>query len=401
MAYGKIQETFWDDPTIRSLSERGRLLMLYLLTCRHRTRLGLFVLDPGYAAADLQWDREEMETCLQELVEKGRIEYDPDHRCVFLPRFLKYNTLENHKVVTGARAELGSIPDTPLLVPLLDAIVENSRPHYLPIIEELRNRIAYRFPNGIGNGMANGIGNGIAYRGTAQALALTQAVTLTGGGEDRSNSDSQQDAPRSGDPAPPPPSWMARLEAWLGNSSDCLDGVGDLTRNPELWAQGVLGLYGPTGTEEKLMAGVSEEHRPKAFATALLRFKAEGQDWDGKFFRGILAKVIQERQPKATTPDFGDETERDAKRRQEAQRRKQQADSAEAEAERRADQEAWAWYRELAEGARRAIERDAERRVRAILSGLDNGERTEVMERMALLQAVRDAMEGSEGASAA
>jgi len=160
MAYGKVQETFWDDPVIRGLSERGRHLMLYLLTCRHRNRLGLFLLDLGYAAADLQWTPDDIERHLQELVKAGRIEYDEDYRCVFIVRFLKWNTLENAKVVTGAKADLSSLPDTPLLIPLLASLEENKRAHYHDVIEALRNRIAYRFPNGMGYDMP--------YRGPGQ-----------------------------------------------------------------------------------------------------------------------------------------------------------------------------------------------------------------------------------------
>ena len=51
MAYGRIEETFWHDPKIRALSEDGRNLMLYLLTCPRKNRLGCFALDPFYAAA--------------------------------------------------------------------------------------------------------------------------------------------------------------------------------------------------------------------------------------------------------------------------------------------------------------------------------------------------------------
>jgi hypothetical protein len=59
---------------------------------------------------------------------------------VFLPRFLKHNTLENHKVVTGAMSELASLPDTPLLTSLLGVVVEYRRAHYKPLIHILEGR---------------------------------------------------------------------------------------------------------------------------------------------------------------------------------------------------------------------------------------------------------------------
>jgi len=181
MAYGKVQETFWDDPVLRGLTERGRLLMLYLLTCRHRNRLGLYVLHMGYAAADLQWAQDEVESHLQELEESGRIYLDPENRCVFILRFLRHNTLENHKVVTGAISDLASIPDTPLLFLLAQALEQNKRAHYHAIIEALGNRIGNRFPNGIPNGMA--------YSGTAQPNRTKPNRTLTSSSSLRSSED--------------------------------------------------------------------------------------------------------------------------------------------------------------------------------------------------------------------
>ena len=149
MAYGKVQETFWDDPTLRGISHGGRFFMLYLLTNRHKNRLGLYVLPPAYAAEDLQWTMEQVAKYRDELVDAGRIDYDEEHRCVLIKNFLRHNTLENQKVVKGAIAELSGLPDTPLLVSLLNGLRENARAHYTDVITTLSNRIGNRFPNGI------------------------------------------------------------------------------------------------------------------------------------------------------------------------------------------------------------------------------------------------------------
>lgn len=142
MAYGKVHEQFWDDPLLRSKDEPCRVLMLYLITCRHKNRLGCYVLGSGTAAEDLQWSIEKVEAVRQELADAKRIAWDPASRIVFVARFLKWNKLENHKVVTGALKELASLPTTPLLEPLLGAFEQYRLPHYKPVIEALRNRIA-------------------------------------------------------------------------------------------------------------------------------------------------------------------------------------------------------------------------------------------------------------------
>lgn len=154
MAYGKIHETFWDDELLRQLARQNedtRWFMAYLLTCRHKNRLGCFVLDPRYAGADLDWAPGRAEAALELLCQAGRVSYDPTTRVIFIHHFLRHNTLENQKVVTGALAELASIPDNPFLPDLLAALEANKRAHYTPLLQALGNRIANRKGNGTPN----------------------------------------------------------------------------------------------------------------------------------------------------------------------------------------------------------------------------------------------------------
>ena len=76
MSYGRLSEAFWDDEVIRGLTEPARYFMLYLMSCKHKNRLGLFVLAAAYAAADLDcsdspWDRERVIRVLEELREQS------------------------------------------------------------------------------------------------------------------------------------------------------------------------------------------------------------------------------------------------------------------------------------------------------------------------------------------
>jgi hypothetical protein len=172
MAYGKVSETYWHDRKIRALSHDGRFFMLYLLTCPHRNRIGLFPMDPYYAAGDMQWPLERVQAAIDELQEAGRIGWDPDVRVIFLPHWFAHNTLENANVAKGAKADLGVIPDTPFLHPLLEAASKAYRPHFEPFMERLRGRVANLLPttprepspnrsgNSSGNSSANGSGNG-------------------------------------------------------------------------------------------------------------------------------------------------------------------------------------------------------------------------------------------------
>ncbi len=139
MAYGKISEAFWHDAKIRNLSERARYFMLYLMSCPHGNRLGLFVLDLGYAASDLscgvdvatgeaiKWEPLHVSEVLTELQDRGRVGWDVEDRVVFVRHYIRHNTMANLSVVKGALNDLLGLPDTPLLAELLEAVREQRR----------------------------------------------------------------------------------------------------------------------------------------------------------------------------------------------------------------------------------------------------------------------------------
>ncbi len=139
MAYGKISEVFWLDDKIRKLSERARYFMLYLMSCPHGNRLGLFVLDLGYAASDLscgndivtgepiEWEPLHVAEVLGELRAADRIGWDVEGRVVFVRHYLRHNPLANESVVKGALNDLLGVPDTYLLNDLLEAVLEEQR----------------------------------------------------------------------------------------------------------------------------------------------------------------------------------------------------------------------------------------------------------------------------------
>ena len=46
--YGRIETSFWQNEKVQRLSDGGRMLYLYLLTCPHGNSVGCFVLHDGY-----------------------------------------------------------------------------------------------------------------------------------------------------------------------------------------------------------------------------------------------------------------------------------------------------------------------------------------------------------------
>lgn len=101
-SYGKVYATFWTSEDIRVLTEDGRTLALYLMTCEHGNMLGCFRLTDAYAADDLKWSIERVSKGFADLVEKGYA-----YRCertfwVVIYRHLKWNQFENPNVGKAA-----------------------------------------------------------------------------------------------------------------------------------------------------------------------------------------------------------------------------------------------------------------------------------------------------------
>lgn len=100
--YGKVYTAFWTSEDARGLSEDGRTLALYLLTCPHGNMIGCFRLTNAYAADDLSWDVERVSKGFAELALKGYA-----YRCersfwVVINRYLKWNQFENPNVGKAA-----------------------------------------------------------------------------------------------------------------------------------------------------------------------------------------------------------------------------------------------------------------------------------------------------------
>ena len=292
MAYGRIEETFWHDSKIRALSEDGRNLMLYLLTCPHKNRLGCFALDPFYAAADLQWDVERARTALVELTDAGRVEWDAEHRVIFLIRFLKYNTLENQKVVKGALNDLRALPDTGLLNELSTSLEENKRPHYRELLQALSNRMANRIPNDM------------PYRRYIPDLTEPNLTEPNLTEPNRTNPPAEGDArtreelsesDRRGDDA-------SELAVWLGyDHADVVERFVEAVGADARTLTSIFRTFGPKGTQgERILAKLNADEQRSAMAASLEALIGERQAYKQNFFRAVLAGNVTALKQEAT-----------------------------------------------------------------------------------------------------
>lgn len=112
--YQKVYVTTWTGESLRSLSDRGKLLWLYLLTCPQTTMVpGVIPTTLGAIAGHLGWSTADVETTLVELTEDGMAAYDPAG-LVWLPNGIDHNPPDSTKNVKGWEGKWLEVPACPL-----------------------------------------------------------------------------------------------------------------------------------------------------------------------------------------------------------------------------------------------------------------------------------------------
>ena len=128
--YGKVHSAFWTSDDARALSEDGRALALYLMTCPHGNMLGCFRLPNAYASDDMQWGSERVSEAFAELYRKGFAYRCERSHWVVIFKHLKWNKLDNPNMGKSAAKLYESItPPSAARKMLCQAIKEHGK-HY-------------------------------------------------------------------------------------------------------------------------------------------------------------------------------------------------------------------------------------------------------------------------------
>lgn len=108
--YGKVYSTFWSSDTTGGLSDDGKLLALYLMTCHHSTIAGVFRLPDGYVSEDLRWSQQRVAKGFDELFAKGFATRCKATKWVWVTKHLEWNKPENPNQRKSAAKLALSIP---------------------------------------------------------------------------------------------------------------------------------------------------------------------------------------------------------------------------------------------------------------------------------------------------
>ena len=109
--YGKVHSSFWSSPTISALTDDGKMLALYLMTCQHNTIAGVFRIPDGYAREDLGWDAVRVVDGFVELFDKGFATRCIDTKWVWIRKHLVWNPPENPNQRKAIAKIAAQVPD--------------------------------------------------------------------------------------------------------------------------------------------------------------------------------------------------------------------------------------------------------------------------------------------------
>jgi uncharacterized phage protein (TIGR02220 family) len=110
--YGKVHTSFWTSSTVREMSEDGRTLAFYLLSCPHGTIAGVARIPDGYACEDLKWSAERVRAAFIELDAHAFARRCEATAWVWIQNYLEWNPLENPNQRKAARKVADQVPPT-------------------------------------------------------------------------------------------------------------------------------------------------------------------------------------------------------------------------------------------------------------------------------------------------
>ena len=114
--YGKIVRKTWDKDNFRSLSDQERLLLLYIWTGDQGTSSSaIHRFSVAKAAETLSWPVGRTQKIFKKLQETGWFLYDTEHRVIFLPKQVQFDSPRASDNVRGMINRAVHVSDSPLV----------------------------------------------------------------------------------------------------------------------------------------------------------------------------------------------------------------------------------------------------------------------------------------------
>ena len=127
MAYARIDEGFWTDPLVRSLSLEGKMIAAWLFTNPHRHFSGIYYLPKVLITVEIGVSIGVCTKELNTLEEKGFSKYSEDYSVVWVIQMLKHQAGLNSpggrlspQQVKGIEKQLGTLHGCPLITEFIE-----------------------------------------------------------------------------------------------------------------------------------------------------------------------------------------------------------------------------------------------------------------------------------------
>lgn len=120
--YRKVDPRIWNDLHFLNLSDKAKLVFLFLLTHPHMTALGAMRASQAGLAAELQWDQKDFAKAFAECFRKPLLKVDETHNFLWILNFMKYNQPENPNVFKSWESALDYLPECNLKYQLIQEV---------------------------------------------------------------------------------------------------------------------------------------------------------------------------------------------------------------------------------------------------------------------------------------
>jgi hypothetical protein len=149
--YRKVDVKVWNDTKFNSMSERGKLIFLFLMTHPNLMMLGAMRATVPGLAAEIHIPLEGFQEAFKEVIQKGMAKYDETACLVWLPNFLKYNRPESPNVVRSWAEAYDLLPESALkdvIIQRLKGFIEGLSEAFRKAFAEAFQELPEAFPKG-------------------------------------------------------------------------------------------------------------------------------------------------------------------------------------------------------------------------------------------------------------
>ena len=108
--FGIIYSRYWQWALENGVDDTSMILGAYLLSCEHGNSAGCFRCSIAYAADDLGYGIDRVTKAYQDLIDREFILYCEASRIVFLPKYLRWNPIQNKNHGKGVLKILSALP---------------------------------------------------------------------------------------------------------------------------------------------------------------------------------------------------------------------------------------------------------------------------------------------------